>query len=890
VGRAIDDLLRVGGDGDLNPHLAKSPLAFLAKADFEEVLGRLDRFLLRADTRSGRAQLDDSLNVLRAALRVENGVIERIAFFVPEGKRVEVATAISAYVASLTVLLMRMAAVALSESGGDATAEFFDRMIGLVAAQLDRMLVEDPRELGPEHVERMRAALSAGAVQEVMGIGAAKLPHARRSINDGAADPEFFGELSRLNAKLLTKLGCIETTPDSRKALRRVFADLGASARMMLHLVELFGAASNERMDEADRSWVIRGSVESMGPLSIKLMQTLVNMQSLIERVSDRTTSEMDRHLFEALRKLQDEVTPLPWAVVKDEIESSLGLPVDRAFVWIDSQPLKSGSIGQTHRAKIETEAGEIADVVVKVLRPGIEQQFRETIRITKLTLSLFRELLGLDKNGAIFGPLKKQAEGKLPMLERALAGFIESFKVETNFTLEASNMKRFAKMLGPSRHVAVPLVYDSHTRNNVLTMQELKGFKLSRWLERYRFAEQAVPPADELGPIDGESAPDETLRRAARWVEEVLGTRGEAEIVKHHHGWYRVRIDGGDELMVCVREKTGRIFVKGELPALPEGPTKARVAQWAEKRFGLPVSEVMLEAVSERRRFRTRDGYRATIVFDDEKQKSATAFVDGRNAQIEPRSLVPDLTAQGVGALRDRLCSSFVNQLLARLIHGDPHEGNFFVLPDGKTIAFMDFGLAIELGVHDTRGPLMLLASALLEQPRMMAEALASMTNAPEANTPEGMNKLVERLLPECERLCQEVHQRVQDELGEADRSAGSWWARLRNKGQMLIQRTKLSFERAVQAMLDKANLSPKTHYLHALKAIFSMSGNLATIEKEGLAHGRWRQALQLAKDFFAYEVASPLYGGLAAKWKAKRIDRISVLDVRALNARSSG
>jgi predicted unusual protein kinase regulating ubiquinone biosynthesis (AarF/ABC1/UbiB family) len=869
AGRAMNDLLRFGGAGGLNPMLAKSPLAFLGRADFEHALGKLDRFLASADTEEARAHLDLTLNVLRAAIRVETGNVERVAFSVPEGKRVEVASAIGAYVASLAVLAMQMAADELSAPSGEAAADFLDSMIGMTASQLDRLLAAEPRELGKPDVDELKKALSEGARDNAVQA-AAHLPIQ----GPGTLNEAYAGKLAQLNVRLIEAMQCVESTADARDAVRRIFADIGSSARMIVHLVALFGAATNDQMDVGLRSEMIRSSVQKMGPLFVKMMQTLANIQRLIDKVSGEEATEKHGVLFESLKKLQDECEPLPWDVVKEQIERSLERPVDQAFLWIDPVPLKSGSIGQTHRARIRTDSGEIEDVVVKVLRPGIEKQFEETIRVTQLTISIFRELLRLDSDGAIFGDLKAQAETMLPMLERALPAFIESFKVETDIPGEARNMKAFTRMLGPSRYVGVPLVYDSHTKGDVLTMQEIKGFKLSRWLERYAYAKDAPPLIEEMGPLDPARAEEDARERAIQWVEEMLDAKGQAQIVRKHHGWYRVRVDAGHELDVFVREKTGRIHVKGTLPPIPRRAAEQRVAKWAEKRFGLPVRQVILEPAKEKRTFRTREGLRATILFDDDRQKSAIAFVDQKTGTIDARSLVPDLTEEGVGALRDRLASTFVTQVLKGLVHGDPHEGNFFVLPDGKTIVLIDFGLAIKFGLHEARGPLMLLSGAILNEPRLIAESLASMTSAPEADTVEGRAALSERLLTACKTMCEEG--------GPARIPEGptSWWRRLKEERSGLSERTKNSTRSALLTMLTQLALKPQ--YLHGLKVAFSLSGNLAEIDKVVPRSSRGRQTLRAAEEMAAMKFISPLFGERAAIKKAERLDRISVLDVR--------
>ncbi len=878
LGRGINDTLRIGGSaGEINPYLAKSPLAFLGQADFERAFSQVDKFFQTADTLQGRKQIDNGLNVFRAAMRVEAGQVERVALHIPREDRAHVATAGAEWIAKTSLALLHFLGRELADPGGEAMADVLDAMISTTETRLDVMLEKDAREIQRDDFAALKASVGSTAGSQALSSGQSQIFGALSNLSDRELAQSPLKELESVNAKLLEALKSVETTDDSREAIRAILKDLSASARMLVHMVHLFGAASNERMEEEARANAIRSSVERMGPLFVKMMQTLVNMQSLLSRVAPNADQAAVDPLFSALKKLQDECRPVSWEVAKAEIERSLGMPVGEAFVWIDSEPLKAGSIGQTHRAKIEVvEDGKtrIADVVIKVLRPGIDENFAETIRVTQLTLSIFRELLRLDGDGAIFGKVKERAEATLPMLERALESFIESFRIETSFAQEAENMRRFAKMLGPDRHLAVPKLYDSHTRGNVLTMQEMRGYKLSKWLDRYTWSKEQVALAEERGSLKN---PAEAKIRASAWLEETLGIRvKDATLVKQNHGWHLVRAGGFD---VWVRESTGEIKPKTALPPPNRFAAEKRIAKWAQRKFGVEVERVLVEPAREKKLFRTREGLRATIVFKDPKQPPAAVFVRNKDAQIEPRSEVPDLTEHGIAALRDRLGSTFVNQLLAGLLHGDPHEGNFFIMPDGKTVALLDFGLAIDLKLHDTVGPLKLIASAILREPKQMARALASMAMEDPNGSHIDHQRVVVKLTRACRTLIEEVD--AQMALRRADPTIPP--------AALFVQRISLALERSIDVMLNRVGLAPKAHVLQSLKATFSMGGNLAAIEAEIGDRRRGKAVLRALRDFSLYQAVAPFFGKRMHEKKAAHIDRMTAVDVRALSARAA-
>jgi ubiquinone biosynthesis protein len=66
------------------------------------------------------------------------------------------------------------------------------------------------------------------------------------------------------------------------------------------------------------------------------------------------------------LKKLQDEVSPLPFEDIRAMIESSLGAPVEDIFEQFDETPLAAASIAQVHRAQLKHD-GHAVEVVVKV-------------------------------------------------------------------------------------------------------------------------------------------------------------------------------------------------------------------------------------------------------------------------------------------------------------------------------------------------------------------------------------------------------------------------------------------------------------------------------------------------------------------------------------------
>ncbi|MEO8875345.1 MAG: AarF/UbiB family protein, partial [Polyangiaceae bacterium] len=104
----------------------------------------------------------------------------------------------------------------------------------------------------------------------------------------------------------------------------------------------------------------VRLVLQDLGPSFIKLGQIISTRPDLIPP-----------ELIVELKKLQDDVPSVPFAEIRDVIESSLGDKIENVFLRFDEKPLATASIGQVHRALLATPDGD-AEVVVKVQRPGI--------------------------------------------------------------------------------------------------------------------------------------------------------------------------------------------------------------------------------------------------------------------------------------------------------------------------------------------------------------------------------------------------------------------------------------------------------------------------------------------------------------------------------------
>jgi ubiquinone biosynthesis protein len=100
---------------------------------------------------------------------------------------------------------------------------------------------------------------------------------------------------------------------------------------------------------------------QSIGPAAIKFGQALATRPDLVGPEAAKN-----------LQLLQDRLPPAPFDQIKASIEQALEGPLEAFFSEFDPEPVGAASIAQVHRA-VTTEGRQVA---VKVLRPGIEEDF----------------------------------------------------------------------------------------------------------------------------------------------------------------------------------------------------------------------------------------------------------------------------------------------------------------------------------------------------------------------------------------------------------------------------------------------------------------------------------------------------------------------------------
>lgn len=189
---------------------------------------------------------------------------------------------------------------------------------------------------------------------------------------------------------------------------------------------------------------------ESLGPTFIKIGQLAAGRPDLVPT-----------EYIRELQRLQDKVETVPYSVIKDLVETSLGKKIEDLFSSFDTLPLASASIAQVHAAR--TLTGE--DVVLKIQKPSVDRILHKDFEILEMIAELAEATIPEASN---FNPLLIVKEFKRLLLQ------------EIDFEREARTIERYQKNFSHSEFLVVPRVYKELSTKTILTMERIQGFRIT--------------------------------------------------------------------------------------------------------------------------------------------------------------------------------------------------------------------------------------------------------------------------------------------------------------------------------------------------------------------------------------------------------------------------
>ena len=218
--------------------------------------------------------------------------------------------------------------------------------------------------------------------------------------------------------------------------------------RLVLLPFAILNLASPHR--NKDKNQRLRMALEELGPIYIKFGQLLSTRRDFLEA-----------ELADELQALQDNVAPFLSPSINEIVKESLGVNPESVFASLNEEPLASASVAQVHKATLL----DGSEVVVKVLRPGIE-------KVVAADLALLKTIASLIENRSSIGKRLRPVE--------VINDYEKVILDELNLQCEAANTSQLRQNFEGSEKLYVPKIYWEHTRKNLLVIERIHGIPVT--------------------------------------------------------------------------------------------------------------------------------------------------------------------------------------------------------------------------------------------------------------------------------------------------------------------------------------------------------------------------------------------------------------------------
>ena len=193
----------------------------------------------------------------------------------------------------------------------------------------------------------------------------------------------------------------------------------------------------------------LRMAFAELGPSFIKLAQLLSSRPDLI------TTQFADE-----FKKLQDRVPPFPTSEAIKLMELETNLRINQIFSHLNEEPVAAASIAQVYHGTLL----DGSDVIIKVQRPGIQEQIETDINILTIIANLMEKYI---PESVFFNPTGIVEE------------FTKTVRKELDFIEEARNCCRFRRNFENNLDVYIPKIFGEFTTDKILVMERIDGVRI---------------------------------------------------------------------------------------------------------------------------------------------------------------------------------------------------------------------------------------------------------------------------------------------------------------------------------------------------------------------------------------------------------------------------
>ncbi len=211
-------------------------------------------------------------------------------------------------------------------------------------------------------------------------------------------------------------------------------------------LFRLWPVTRNRDVPRGER---LRLALEELGPIFVKFGQILSTRPDLLAD-----------DIARSLTRLQDQVPPFPGETAIRIVEQAYGDKLENHFRLFETEPTASASVAQVHYAELH----DGAEVVVKVIRPGIEE-------VIDRDLALLHTLAGMAD--------RYWSQGKRLKPREIVSDYDKTIHDELNLMREAASASKLKSNFRNYDLIHVPTVYWEHTRRNVMVMERIRGIPI---------------------------------------------------------------------------------------------------------------------------------------------------------------------------------------------------------------------------------------------------------------------------------------------------------------------------------------------------------------------------------------------------------------------------
>ncbi|HKO15885.1 MAG TPA: AarF/UbiB family protein [Gemmatimonadaceae bacterium] len=206
-------------------------------------------------------------------------------------------------------------------------------------------------------------------------------------------------------------------------------------------------------------------AIAKLGPSFVKLAQVFAARADLVPEP-----------YLSTLGTLADQVPAVPFDQVAATLLAAYGEPADALFEQLERTPIAAASLGQVHRARYRGE-----EVVVKVLRPGVEGLVAADLRIAERLLRVVA---------------RRWSNRHVLALQAVVSEFGTRIWEEMDFRSEARYAHEIRCNFAGRAGVIVPRVVPEMTRQRVLVLEYVEGRRIDAidsWIAEGRVQPRAL-------------------------------------------------------------------------------------------------------------------------------------------------------------------------------------------------------------------------------------------------------------------------------------------------------------------------------------------------------------------------------------------------------------